>query len=439
LPSPEVSGPVRWLIRKEWRELLASRAWWAMLLATGPIIGVAFANAVRTYADISADTGCGIVCSPLLGIWAPTFGAFELVAIFLLPFVAIRSLAGDRQSGALALELQRPFPLAGRVAIKAAVIFAGWLCAFLAGAVAVALWLSYGGAVAWPELLVVALGHALVAGLTIVVALAIAAMTDHPSTAAIVALGITIGTWMIDFAAAVYGGVWERLAQYTPAAFVSAFQHGLVQVNALLVAALVAIATVEAATVWLRPGQRVRARLTRTLVIVAVAMAGALAASRVPGSWDASETRVNSFPEPVEEALETVPGTITVEVHLAPQDSRRGGFDRGPLAKLRRIRPDTTVTYVARTATGLYEQADPGYGEIRYSLGGRTIETRAVTDESVAESIVALAGVTIADEQETFYPGRPLAATPAYAPVLFFIAWPIGIGGLWLFTSRRHV
>lgn len=419
--------------------MVSSRAWWVMLLASGPIVGVAFANAVRTYADISVDTGCGIVCSPLLGIWAPTFSAFELIAIFLLPFVAIRSLAGDRQSGALTLELQRPFPLTLRVAIKAAVMFAGWLGALLAGAIAVVLWMSYRGAVAWPELYVVVLGHALVAGLTITVALAIAAATDHPSTAAIVALGITIGTWMIDFAAAVYGGVWERLAQYTPAAFVSAFQHGLVQANALIVAAVVAIAAVAASAVWLRPGRRNRTRLVRTVAIFIAATVVALAGSRVSGSWDASETRINSFPEPIEEAIEKVPGALHVEIHLAPQDSRRGAFDRGPLAKLRRIRSDTSVSYVARTATGLYEQADPGYGEIRYSLGGRTVTTRAVTDDALAESIVELAGITVNDDQETPYRGRPLTATPVLASAVFFIAWPVTTGGLWLFTSRRRV
>ena len=437
MPSP--SGPVGWLIRKEWRELVSSRAWWVMLLATGPIVGVAFANAVRTYADISADTGCGIVCSPLLGIWAPTFSAFELVAIFLLPFVAIRSLAGDRQSGALALELQRPFPLTGRVAIKAAVMFVGWLGALLAGAIAVVLWISYGGAVAWPELMVVMLGHAIIAALTITVALAIAAATDHPSTAAIVALGFTIGTWMIDFAAAVYGGTWERLAQYTPTAFVSAFQHGLVQTHALLVAAVVAMAAIAASAVWIRPGQHLRSRLLRTLVIGLVAAGAALIVSRVPGSWDASETRVNSFPEPIEAALETITGPIHVDVHMAPQDSRRGAFDRGPLAKLRRLRPDTTVTYIARTATGLYEQADSGYGEIRYALGDRTSTTRALTDESLTESIIDLAGITTTEEQDVPYRGRPLAATPVFAATIFFIAWPLATGGLWWVSSRRHV
>ena len=63
--------------------------------------------------------------------------------------------------------------------------------------------------------------------LTIALAAAAASITEHPSTAAIVTLAVTVGTWIVDFLAAVYGGVWERIAAFTPAAMVGAFQHGL--------------------------------------------------------------------------------------------------------------------------------------------------------------------------------------------------------------------
>jgi hypothetical protein len=303
---------------------------------------------------------------------------------------------------------------------------------------AVALWMSYGGGVSVPELLVVILGHGLIAALTILVGLALAAATDHPSTAAIVALAITIGTWMLDFAAAVYGGLWERAAQYTPAAFISMFQHGLVQVNAVAAATSMAAGAVAITVVWIRPGTRTSRRVLGTARLLAVLALTVLAASQLQGSWDASETRVNSFAEPVQEAIERVVQPIRVEVHLAPQDARRAAFDRGPLAKLRRIRPDTAVSYVAGTSTGLYEQAAPGYGEIRYSLDGRTVTTRAVTDDALAESVLSLAGITETDEQESIYRGRPLAATPVMAPALFFAVWPALVAGLWLFTARRH-
>ena len=93
------------LLGKEWRELMASRAWWVLLLVMGPLVGVSFITAVRTYAEASGlngtAVGVGEAFSPLVGIWAPTFSACELAAAFLLPFVAIRVVSGDRQSGAV--------------------------------------------------------------------------------------------------------------------------------------------------------------------------------------------------------------------------------------------------------------------------------------------------------------------------------------------------
>ena len=46
-----------WLLRKEYRELIASRAWWVLLLAMGPLVGVTFISAVRTYAEASGLGG----------------------------------------------------------------------------------------------------------------------------------------------------------------------------------------------------------------------------------------------------------------------------------------------------------------------------------------------------------------------------------------------
>ena len=87
-------SPWGWLLAKEWRELMASRSWWVMLLLVGPLVGVSFISAVRSYAEASGlygtAAGVGEAFSPLVGIWAPTFSACELAAAFLLPFVAIR-------------------------------------------------------------------------------------------------------------------------------------------------------------------------------------------------------------------------------------------------------------------------------------------------------------------------------------------------------------
>src|SRR3954469_8609300 len=137
-------SPSGHLFAKEWRELMASRAFWVMLAAMGPLVGVSFIGAVTAYGELSGvngtAAGVGEAFSPLLGIWAPTFSACELAAAFLLPFVAIRLVSGDRQSGALKIELQHALSPFARIAIKAAVLLAGWLIATSAPLIGVMLW-----------------------------------------------------------------------------------------------------------------------------------------------------------------------------------------------------------------------------------------------------------------------------------------------------------
>src|SRR5204862_2871162 len=128
-------GPFVWLLGKEARELAVSRAWWILLMGMGPLVGMAFISAMRTYAEVSGlngtSAGVGEALAPLIGVWAPTFSACELAAVFLLPFVAIRLVAGDRQSGALKLELQQGMSPFARMTAKGLVLLVGWMVAML--------------------------------------------------------------------------------------------------------------------------------------------------------------------------------------------------------------------------------------------------------------------------------------------------------------------
>jgi hypothetical protein len=435
------SGPFRWLLRKEARELLASRSWWILLAAMGPLVGVSFVSAVRTYAEASGlngtAAGVGEAFSPLVGIWAPTFSACELAAAFLLPFVAIRVVAGDRQSGALKLELQRPMPPFLRIGAKALVLAAAWLAALAAGGVAVVLWRSYGGSVYAPEVGAVVLGHMLNAGLTIALAAAAAAVTEHPSTAAIVTLGVTVGTWIVNFIAAVEGGIWERVAGYTPTAMVEAFQHGLVRLDVVLIAVFLTAAGLGVAAIWTRLGVAVRRRLYETALLCAIATAAILACTLVTPSWDASENRMNSFSEADERALEEIRAPLSIEVHLAPEDPRRVDLDHQAISKLRRVLPRTQVTYVSATSIGLFEQTSEHYGEIRYDLGGRRTISRLTTAEGVLETIYGLAGITQPEADRDEFRGHPLAVPPRGAAAIFYGIWPAAIVGAFLIQRKR--
>jgi len=430
-----------WLLEKEWRELLASRAWWVLLVVIGPLVGVSFISAVRTYAEASGlngtAAGVGEAFSPLIGVWAPTFSACELAAAFLLPFVGIRLVAGDRQSGALKLELQQPVPTVVRVAAKAAVLLAGWIIASAAPLVAVALWRSYGGTINPPELLTVVAGHLLNAGLTIALAAATASLTEHPSTAAILTLSVTVGTWILNFIAAVQGGFWERAAGYTPTAMVAEFQHGLVRLDVVLIALILIAVGLGLSAIWMRLGVAVRRRVYESVALGAIAAAAALASTLATASWDTSENRANSFPVADEDTLRQIRTPLRIEVHLAPEDPRRSDLERRALSKLRRVMPTLQVDYISNTSIGLFEQTSAHYGEIIYDLGGRKITSRATTAEAVLESIYSLAGVAPPPEQDDVFRGHPLAVPPKGAATVFYGVWPAAVIAAGVFMWRR--
>ena len=432
-----------WLLDKEARQLIVSRAWWVLLLLMGPLVGMSFIGSVRSYAEVSGlnggSAGVGEALSPLIGVWAPTFSACELVAVFLLPFVAIRLVSADRESGALKLELQQGMSSVTHIAAKAIVLLAGWLVAMLPPLSAILLWKSYGGSVYPPELLTLAIGHVLNAGLTIGLAAAMASLTEHHSTAAILALSVTIGTWVLSFIGSVQGGLWERAAGFTPAAMVSEFQHGLVRLNVVLIAIAITLLGLALAAIWMRTGIRVARRVYQSAGITILAAATIFACSFVRANWDTSESRGNSFPESDERALLQIQGPLVIEVHLAPEDPRRVDLESRVLSKLRRLLPNLQVRYVATTSIGLFEQTSAGYGEIWYEIAGRKTMSRTTTVEGALEAIYFITGITPpVESDESIFRGHPLAVTPKGAAVVFYILWP----GLFLIGAiliRRRV
>ena len=432
-----------WLFDKECRELAASRAWWVLLLAMGPLVGSSFISAMRTYAEVSGlggtSAGVGEALSPLIGVWAPTFSAGELAAVFLFPFVVIHLVAGDKQSGALKLESQHRMTAFARVSMKAIVLALAWLIASAAPLVAIGLWKVYGGTVYVPELLTVAGGHVLNAGLTIALAAAMATIAEHPSTAAIMTLGVTVGTWLVNFFAAVQGGIWERVAAYTPTAMVAEFQHGLIRLTVVLIAAALIVGGLTLSAIWMRLGVPVRRRVLESAALCAAISIAIVMCLFARPTWDASEGRTNSFSEADESALKQIHQPLHIRAYLAPEDPRRVDLERQALSKLRRVMPDVQIDYVSGTSIGLFEQTSERYGEVWYKLGGRREMSRVVTAEGVLETIYSVARLTppTEDEAEVFR-GHPLAVSPRGANLVFYGLWPAAVVGFALITRRRR-
>src|SRR5262249_33071812 len=196
------------------------------------------------------------------------------------------------------------------------------------------------------ELATIAGGHLLNAGLTIALAAATASVAEHPSTAAILTLAVTVGTWVLNFVAAVRGGVWERLAGYTPTAMVAEVQHGLIRFDVVLIALTFIASGLAMSAIWLRIGVSVSRRLTESIALAAITTAIVFTCTFAPVSWDTSESRANSFPEEDEELLQTIRAPLRVEAHLAPEDPRRYDLEHRVLSKLRRVMPHMQVQYV---------------------------------------------------------------------------------------------
>ena len=426
------------LLEKEWLELVSARAFWVLLVAMGPLVGVSFISAAHTYAEVSGlngtAAGVGEALSPLIGVWAPTFSACELAAVFLLPFVAIRMVAGDRQSGALRLELQQAMSPLTRIAAKALILLAGWGLAMLIPLSAVLLWKLNGGTVYLPEIAATVAGHVLNAGLAIALAAAMASLTEHPSTAAILTLTFTTGTWIVDFFAAVRGGWWERAAAYTPTAMVAEFQHGLVRLDAVLATLALIVTGLGVAAIWMRLGVTVGRRVWESAAMCAMGAALVMACTLSSASRDLSENRGNSFSRADEQALRAIQTQLRIEVHLAQEDPRRADLEHHALQKLRRVMPRVEIQYVAASSIGLFEQNTARYGEIWYELGGRKEMSRVTTEEGVLETIYTVAGVTPgAENREEVFRGHPMATEPRYSGFIFYLLWPaLLVGSKWM-------
>jgi ABC-2 type transport system permease protein len=431
------------LISKEWRELFASRSYWLLLLMIGPLVGHGFITAVSLYAEASGSGGGPAALAqgltPLDGILAPTFGAYDLAATFLLPFVAIRMIAAEKQSGGLKLLLQLPGSLATKVGAKALVLLGGWFVTLLPGLLAIGLWKFYGGHLYLPETLNLLLGHVLRAMLSVGIGVAAAALAENAASAAIVTLGFTVGTWALDFIAAGRGGFLQQLGAYTPTATLRFFEHGLLRLNIVVAMVAISVAGFTLAGIWLHTGRTWRFRLLAMIALAAVLSFVMVGANATRASWDASENRRNSFSRADEAVLRQIQQPLKITVVLSPEDPRLADYEQNVLRKLRRVLPRLEVNYSATGRTGLFEKPEDHYGEIWYEMNGQRVMERSTIEEVVLEQIYKLAGVNPpVRSDENVFSGYPLSVSARGASLIFYGLWPLMTIAAWWVRNRSR-
>jgi ABC-type transport system involved in multi-copper enzyme maturation permease subunit len=445
LRSPEIAAfhrvPLRPLIAKELREVLNGRTLWTMLLLLCPLVGYSFFQATTLYGEASAAArdapAMASGLSPLDGVLVPTFGAFYVAVTLLFPFVAIRVLGREKETGALRLLVQLPYRTASLIAAKMTAVAIAWLIALIPALSTLVLWQLLGGHLSAPETVNVLGGHLLYGLLVGAIALFSAAISESAATAAIITLAFTIGSWVLDFALAGQPGVLGMISRLSLTQTLRTFEQGLLSAPLLVGMAAAIVGFCALAAIWLPPGVPVRRKLPRSCVCIA-AMAALLAmASQIGPSADLAQDRRNSFPAADQRELAKLQERLVITVHLALEDPRFADLRRNVLAKLERVVPRVTIRLAGDGQTVVGSLTDEAYGEVEYSYGGRSAKSRSTSHREVLPILYELAGrpipTPIAGED---YAGYPLVAEAQVVLPWFFAALPFSIALAWWWVSR---
>ena len=434
-------APLRPLLAKELREIVAGRALWILLLLMCPLIGYSFFQAVSLYAESSIAAQQSPVLaaslSPLDGVLVPAFGASYVAVTLLFPFVAIRVLGQEKESGTLRLLVQLPYRTSVLIAAKLAAILAGVVAVSLPALATLAWWTSLGGHLSMPETSNLVAGHVLYGLLVGTIALFAAAVTDSTATAAIVALAFTIGSWVLDFTIAGRPGILDWLARLSLTQVLRGFEQGLSSAGLILgvIAAIGGFATL--AGIWLPPGVAARVKLVRSIVCILATIVVLTLIAQIGFSRDVTEDRRNSFPAADARVLAKLSEPLRVSVHLAPEDPRFIDLQRNVLSKLARAMPDATIRLAAARQPIATGTGDESYGQIEFSYGARADVTRSTSPREILPLLYGLAQVPVPQpDPGGGYPGYPLVADARLTLPFFFGALPLLIALAW-WLSRR--
>ncbi len=436
MPSPDTipAAGARFapLVAHELRELWRVGAFWGALLVDVLLTGYSYVQAAALYAEPSRtavtvpELARGL--SPLDGIVVPTFGALYLVVTLLYPLVVIRSISAEKQHGSWKLLVQLPYSLPTLMTAKLAAACAAWIILLLPPLLALGFWQATGGHVGCWETANVLLGHALYACVVTGIALAAASLTHSVASAGIVTLAVTLGFWVLDFAAANDNRLAKQLAGASLTALLRSFERGMFSAAAMCGALVVGLTAATVAGIWLAPGRATARRVVTSAATVLLSVGLITAAARVRMYADASENGRNSFGPQDEAALRALDGRLTIAIHLASTDPRLYDLERSVLGKLRRNMPDVVLEYPVDPDSG----RDDRYGLVTYDYKGRHAETRSTSEEEILPLILGLAGAerrphdTAAD-----YPGYPLVASTRAAEVAFYFVGPAIVLACW--------
>ena len=433
----------RLLLTQELRSLMLSPALWFMLIILSLLTGYSFNQAVELFAQASKtalsfpELASGM--NPMDGVFVPTFGAYYLTETMLLPFVAIRIIGLDKQSGVLKLLLQLPPGPASLCGIKAMAMGIIWLLSLLPAVLVLFLWQSFGGHLSPAELLLLFAGHGLYSMTVICIAMFAAAVSDSLPTAAMICLAITLGSWILNFSVSGQSsGFASIIESFSFTAMLRQFENGLLSSSHAAAFVCISLLFFLLTIIWLHPGKRMVSRVGNSVLVLIIIGSLLTGAASFPTSFDVTENRRHSFSVADTEALQQLSKTLTITIHLNTNDSRLLDLENDLLAKLRRTTPQVAVTYVQSEDDGLFSAAaDDSYGLIEYDYDHHHDQSYSNSQEEILPIIYKLAGIQPHQESKLIYPGYPLVADAANTTWWFYILLPVFFLGTGLFIRKK--
>jgi ABC-2 type transport system permease protein len=447
LPSHKPLAPIAPVLRKEIRELATSNSLWVLMLLLSPLVGYSFIQAVALYAEASrpalAIPELARQLSPFDGILVPTLGGFYLAVTLLFPFIAIRLVAAEKASGGLKLLVQLPYRLIDLVTAKFVALMAAWMVALIPVLSALIGWAFLGGHVDIRETATLLLGHMLYALLIGAISFLAAALTEGGATAAILALAVTLGSWVLDFAALDRGGVSSLLASLSLTSLLRSFEQGLLSIPTVLAMLVATAGFLGLTSIWLPPGTPLHGKLSRSALIIGAAGILIGVAAQANPVLDVTPDRRNSFPPSDEHLLSRLGEPLSVTVHMATSDPRLVDLDRKVLARLKRAMPRVTVRIAdSGQASPLGTAGEADYGEIVMTYHGRSATTRSTGAGEILPMLYELAGVNPSAPGATGpdEPGYPLVADASNSAFWFYGIEPfVFAAAWWLAAGNRRI
>jgi hypothetical protein len=436
-----------WLLRRELTIVFRSWATWLGLAISALLIGHGFVLALDLFSAASESALRHVIMKremdPLAGVVRPTLGGLQLATALLLPVLAVRGLALERERrtyGALSL---RALGTHRVVTAKLLAALAAAAALLVTPILLFAAFIVAGGHLYGPELFAALSGHGLHA--LFIVAASIAAAAATRTVAQAISLGVlaSLSSWAIEasdgFAALAWLGSldWAVVSRR-----IVPLEQGLLAVGSLTWFGVASVALLAAAFALARIGNA-----SSRYGIAALALASALPflywSGHVKRAFDCTESERMSLPGNVVQALRADNRAMSVTLWLDREDGRRAQLERDGLAKLLLARPDVHVeTPLDALGSSALDARPEDYGRIVIRVGSVQRETRSTSRRELLVLVFEAMGRPFPPWTQPTYAGYPLVARGSARLVLVALAYVLVPSSHfllgWLLTRPRR-